>query len=1282
MKYFLFLWLTSLLWAGISPFSHVRVASYGNDGEPNEEIIDLTVCIEREPSKENSQEKYERIFRYWADAIYEMSNGGNYLGKIRIFPGGRFVTGCDVIWKKCGVWANANVGAFNHGGALNYSDFFDGNLGTCKDSVGENRRANAAEAAGTLAHESMHYIYGLYDEYGSAEIDPRKNEIALSVDPDRDLVILTKQPGVSLERFRTMIEPYKQRGALVKFIAYFENSQRGIIPSGLREENSKDSDSNGRPYKIEKDQYDAVDKVYSSEESSGIFAFSLKNVDIRDKGVYPWGLSLPTNTASTPNTISWHSGAFDAKNCGVEPQWQWWNFSTSYNIRRYSPQGMNFRKDDREISGWDVLSSDPDLDQGLGVSASWPRRWFKSLKNRAPTEADIYHTTTFLNYDEKTSWWKETDATWWETTDCSKLQEIDIPYMKSELAGKAEEEYSKLTRKYLEMEWIEKTKMEVIVVIDHSSSMIPYKKMEQAKLAAKFVAGGFLSDDPAYDASNVSVGVYAFNSDVSEIFPLRSNPELKDLYAAIDKISAKDNTALFDALKVAIASFSEDASSLKLLYVISDGKDNKSKATKEEIVKLYQSQNVAIHAFAYGQNADKDLLSSMAAETGGSYYEQEDRLFLKISNAVTAVLANVYGNEQIAEGSLEAGKKSDAIYILPNSRHLRLLGSYRGEVLERPLEIIFEGGANVASKIQNFSIDDRNFFILEVDSASLQANPSSFIRLRSRIQEDSLEYRIILSESRQERSMDVQLEPVGKFKWPSQGKFYASIQSGEGLLTGVSATGYLVNPDGFKQAFLLHDDGKDGDLLAGDGIYTAQMPLPKSNGTYQWQVELSNENRQAITTRVGSSLPDSIEFIPVPDKGPFRLIRNGQFVVEGCCFDEADDEYPELHPDRRIVAVLQNGKDVDRFRIVETELDKSYSLLLSSSNLNAFDKLEIFSPNSMDVPIYSVPIPSENSKERISFALGAELAKSGYVIAVNGKDSADVSYSLLLVESDQSSFSVGRFEFASDWSSAQGGILQDFQKKSEGRASLVSVGGWKIIESRNVSSEDFELIGETLAMDVYVPQRYLNPYWIGDMELWLDVPSANKRIQLGNSVSLAPYFGEFTTYYFPIDKEFLKLLGEPHSDLRFQIVLNTADSLWIDHLRFEGKLRENSLGRFEPKCSGDVGCDEENPIQLGWNESVQVVSEGDLWVEVVGIPTEWAPNEIVLGIAPEDGRVLTGRLEKGKVVSLLNGWYWQESLQYAAGDRFLFKIHNLGGRSYRLRVWGIRSVVLSMKKDR
>jgi hypothetical protein len=60
---------------------------------------------------------------------------------------------------------------------LNYSDY-DHLIEVEKDD----RRKRPYEAASDLLHESMHYIYGLYDEYGDAGINPHDDEVYISID--------------------------------------------------------------------------------------------------------------------------------------------------------------------------------------------------------------------------------------------------------------------------------------------------------------------------------------------------------------------------------------------------------------------------------------------------------------------------------------------------------------------------------------------------------------------------------------------------------------------------------------------------------------------------------------------------------------------------------------------------------------------------------------------------------------------------------------------------------------------------------------------------------------------------------------------------------------------------------------------------------------------------------------------------------------------------------------------------------------------------------------------
>lgn len=208
-----------------------------------------------------------------------------------------------------------------------------------------------------------------------------------------------------------------------------------------------------------------------------------------------------------------------------------------------------------------------------------------------------------------------------------------------------------------------------------------------------------------------------------------------------------------------------------------------------------------------------------------------------------------------------------------------------------------------------------------------------------------------------------------------------------------------------------------------------------------------------------------------------------------------------------------------------------------------------------------------------------------------------------------------------------------------------------------------------MSLDVFVPSTTQNQYWIGNLELWLYVPSLNTRIQLGEQIPLQPYFGNWKSYEFDVPLDARMLLSELHEDVRFQIVLNTADSLWIDNLRFVGSVEDNPVNRIEPQCPQDRGCDPSKPLILHIDESIRFVSEGDLWIEIVGFPIEWTPASVSLGISAEDGAQLIGNMSYDDEVYPLSDWYVEKSFGFFRDRRYLIHLQGVGTRPYRLNAW-------------
>ncbi len=482
----------------------------------------------------------------------------------------------------------------------------------------------------TLAHESGHYLYGLLDDYTISYLPNNKNDyISVVADPVNDRIIVTDTRDPDLvplqsTEFEDRLSPFSSGTPVV----FFERPDQGPgkIPQGLSASTIQEGENKLFVY-----NYAIIDHVDNSVK--GVYWFNLKDanerrIDIQDGGSGEWSFDLP---ASNRNAVA-HSvmnnqyavaGSWMCSQNGYSGiQWQWANLSTEFNINPYCAQGIAYRKNGIPSSGWDFVSRNPinDTYYGTEPGPNW-RYWFKSLAKRKPTASDVFSTKSFLmNYSHATGKVIDGYAVWDESAVCGNEKNYNLPYMKVEIANTHSSVYRRTTHKYLNIQW-DRPETEVIVLIDVSASMRQIDKINVARRVAKYVAESFLSAVSTYNNSNVSVGIYAFNHLITKVHSLNTVQNFADIETAINGLAASGNTYLYDALYVAIDDFSTSSASQKILYVISDGEDFTSALhTKQDVINLYKSRNVSINAVALGKDAERELLSSMAAATGGGVF--------------------------------------------------------------------------------------------------------------------------------------------------------------------------------------------------------------------------------------------------------------------------------------------------------------------------------------------------------------------------------------------------------------------------------------------------------------------------------------------------------------------------------------------------------------------------------------------------------------------------------------------------------------------------------------
>jgi Ca-activated chloride channel homolog len=97
-----------------------------------------------------------------------------------------------------------------------------------------------------------------------------------------------------------------------------------------------------------------------------------------------------------------------------------------------------------------------------------------------------------------------------------------------------------------------------------------------------------------------------------------------DLRAALGRTTARGKTALFDALRSALKHLNDGHEQKKVLILVSDGGDNASASTFEDVLGLALRMDALIYTISipdqYDTDAKPDVLKKLARATGGEAF--------------------------------------------------------------------------------------------------------------------------------------------------------------------------------------------------------------------------------------------------------------------------------------------------------------------------------------------------------------------------------------------------------------------------------------------------------------------------------------------------------------------------------------------------------------------------------------------------------------------------------------------------------------------------------------
>jgi VWFA-related protein len=193
-----------------------------------------------------------------------------------------------------------------------------------------------------------------------------------------------------------------------------------------------------------------------------------------------------------------------------------------------------------------------------------------------------------------------------------------------------------------------------VLVIDRSGSMKDVGKLDAAKAAAHAYVDLMRPEDAA--------GIVVFNTQVEVVQAITADQAA--LNAAIDGITAFDDTAMYDALATA-AEVVKGVDGRRAIILLSDGLDNRSQRQIDEVLAALGAGEVSVYTIGLGDPSaglgstsgiDEAALQRIANETRGAYaYTPNPDDLTALYEGISLRLQNEYRLTYITTNALYDG---------------------------------------------------------------------------------------------------------------------------------------------------------------------------------------------------------------------------------------------------------------------------------------------------------------------------------------------------------------------------------------------------------------------------------------------------------------------------------------------------------------------------------------------------------------------------------------------------------------------------------------------------
>ncbi|SMO87633.1 von Willebrand factor type A domain-containing protein [Thalassovita litoralis] len=531
-------------------------------------------------------------------------------------------------------------------------------------------------------------------------------------------------------------------------------------------------------------------------------------------------------------------------------------------------------------------------------------------------------------------------------------------------------------------------------MIDTSGSMSG-TPMNNAKTAGSLLVGQLTPGENA-------VGVGRFTSSASQVFAITDIPDPDTgvraaAQSAISAFVASGGTNIEGAALTALAQVQgfQGGTRPSVVYLLTDGQSSVNVAN---VVNQYTAAKVPLITFGFGSSVDTALLQSLANGTGGQYFFSPTSL-AAIQQAFIAANAAFSSSVVVSSGTAPAAPSTTEVRTIPLDSTMATAAinvTYGLAEADVSLRLLDSTGADTGltftcNATSEVSCDT------EVDVSTLGAGDYGLEITNNTAGAKDVSVLVSGSPSTFE-NYDIAVQ-FDNANYPASFGIQATVSAGAAL-TGLDVVARVTKPDNSTVDIPLLDDGRNGDLNADDGTYSADVAYDM-DGTYTAVVTASNAAGNAQTTFNSVAIAvgeDGNGITPTPTNVTENFTRTGvaNAVVAGMAADDHSDDptvpgactaFTDDNVD--VVGRIDAAGDVDCFFFTPTATSDDLIARITSLRMDMEPVIRVYDPTGTTELLMADLATSENDKSGVIVTIPAgSLDAAGHVVTIEHSDAA------------------------------------------------------------------------------------------------------------------------------------------------------------------------------------------------------------------------------------------------------------------------------------------------------